>query len=286
MKVKVFGYRGFLNIADRIEAAFQNLGHEISDKPDLIYHCNGFYDDAEEFYNNLRHKPKRIYTLLDVDPGKSLEEYKKPAEDLNKADAVCAISSFVAQQMRDIGVTKNIEVIGYPTRPVHDVGKPFEKRIIDVLYVGRLYSNNKRFQLLKEFGETYPKQVIIAGPEAVHSPNFIYKPSDQNLNALYANSKFVLNTSSFEGLGLSPIEGIICGCYPIVMNDNKVIYELGLDMFSCDPNAKAIFDKIEEISKNIYLYEAARYDLAKKFVKDYNILTITKKIISIYESIK
>jgi glycosyltransferase involved in cell wall biosynthesis len=286
MKVKVFGYRGFLNIADRIELAFKNLGHEISEEPDLIYDCNGFYDDAENFYNKLEKKPKRIYTLLDVDPGKNVKEYDKCVQDLNNADIPCAISNFVADQMRSIGVNKNIEVIGYPTRPVQDSGRKFEDRAIDVLYVGRLYSDNKRFKLLKEFGEAISKQIIIAGPEAIQSSSFIYKPSDENLNVLYSHSKFVINTSYFEGLGLSPIEGVICGCYPIVMNDNKVIYELGLEPFSCDPTVEAISNKIEEISNNIYVYEALRAGLAKKFIEQYNIMTIVKKIISLYESIQ
>lgn len=287
MKIKVFGYRGNFGIAERFEAVFKYLNHEISDEPDLIYHCNGFFDDAEEFYVKLEKKPKRIYTLLDIDPEKDKSQYSEAIKHLNNADAVCAISNLVKEQMINAGVTKDINVIGFPTRPVLDKGRKTEERKVDILYVGRLYSKSKRFSILGEIIQDSldgknNKQIVVAGGEPIQYQNFIYSPSDQNLNILYSHSKFVINTSSFEGLGLTPIEGVICGCFPIVMNDNKVIKELGLEAFSCDPTPAAILAKMEEIEKNVYFYEAIRSGLAKEYNEKFNILSIAKKVLEIY----
>lgn len=286
MKIKVFGDRGPLNIAARFERAFVHLGCELSENPDVVYHCNGFYNDAEEFCYKLEKKPKKIYTLLDVDINKLIDTYSDPVKHLNSADEVCAISEFVKGQMQAIGVTKEINVIGFPVRPVSDQGKDFSEREIDGLYIGRLYSKSKRFVILSDIIRAglegrIDKLFVVAGTEIIDYQNFLLSPSDDNLNQLYNNSKFVINTSSFEGLGLSPIEGVICGCYPIVMNDNKVIYELGLEEFSCDPTSEAILAKMKDIEDNLIIYEGLRFNLANTYREKYNILTIAKKVLEL-----
>ena len=73
------------------------------------------------------------------------------------SDVRDSLNQRVKEQMIGIGVTKEIEVIGYPTRPLRDDGVRFDLREVDGLYVGRLFSKSKRFNLVAELIKTSKK---------------------------------------------------------------------------------------------------------------------------------
>ena len=86
--------------------------------------------------------------------------------------------------------------------------------------------------------------------------------------------------SKAEGIGLSMIEGMICGAIPISCSDNLTAKEFSPLDFICKPDAQSIVNKIEELNKD---YDYKR-ELALKFGEKYKIQfdkrTIAKNIIN------
>jgi glycosyltransferase involved in cell wall biosynthesis len=302
IKIKVFGPRSKFTSTDRMEEALIKLGCELSETPNLIYNMTGLYDNSEEFISKLDYKPFKIYSLLDIDINKPdfTEFYKNAKSHLESADVICAISKVVAEQIRyNFNITKPIEIIRYPVRELNKSKwcpyKSWDQRNIQYLYIGRVSGYNKRFELVGDFlnlckyknSSCFNQKFVVGGTEKPPFGLWYNNPHDVELSEeLYGNSKFVLSTSSFEGLGLSPIEGLIQGCIPIVMKDNLVIYELGLQDFAAEPTAQGIQNKILEIENNLSHYQRIARELGDKFVKEFNIDNIANQILQLYNDKK
>jgi len=260
MKGIFLGYRGAAGQVERIELGWVENGNTLSkenEPPDLIY-CNdgGVYDIGL----NLKHqfpKAKLIFNVLDIPkkyyPEINLEELKSK---LTKANIITTISKFSQDQIKYY-LDLNSIIIFNPVKNVHNMNL---KRDINFLYVGRLYEPNKRFSLALQslsLLNINRNEFLIAGPDDPgDNLNYIGCVNDETLNLLYNKSKFLICPTEYGVLGLPPIEAIICGCIPILCNDNPAAKEFGLEdfAFSPDPNiiAKAIKDvKIEELHNKI-----------------------------------
>jgi len=286
IKIAVFGADGLTCQLPRIREGMQNLGHHITnDSPDLIYANDPTGYQKAMMLKKQFPKSHLMFNFLDV-PW-HIENVEKQTEllvehFLNKADSVTAISYKVKKDLSKF-LNKKIEVIYNPAKDVF-----YEKNIKknnSFLYVGRANDPIKRINLVKESLlkiNNCINEVKICGSEDPGFGNYLGIVSDEELNKIYNSSKFVLLPSKAEGIGLSMIEGMICGSIPITCTDNLTAKEFSPVDFICDPNVISLINKIEELNKD---YEKKR-EIALKFGEKYKIQfdkkNIAKNILKIF----
>jgi len=277
MTIKCLGYRGLFNSTERIEQEFIRRGWTLSDKPDLIYHANGFFDDAEAFYDQCITKPIRIYNLLDIPPHIEGWPVEKTKEQLSRAEVVTTISEHVAVQMNEIlGINPYVNY--FPMRPVKQINIPRDQKY---LYVGRVFDSNKRVDLLSGF-----RGVTVATTQPFHYNKCIFCPSDEKLSELYSSHQFTFLPSKYEGIGLTAVEAVICGSYPVLCNDNPAVKTFDLQPFAADPTTDALLKKVEEIEKNKDYYETIRKSLVDSFISKFSLERVVERIINLYNNTK
>ena len=155
------------------------------------------------------------------------------------------------------------------------------------LYVGRANDPVKRIKLVRDSLlkiENGLKEIKICGSENPGFGNYMGVVSDEDLNKIYNESKYVLLPSKAEGIGLPMIEGMICGTIPITCSDNLTAKEFSPPDFICEPNTQSMVNKINELDK---VYEEKR-KIALKFGKKYRVQfdkkNIAINIINIFNS--
>lgn len=248
MKAIFLGYKGSCGQVARIEDGWKLNGNLIckqDETPDLIYaNDSGYYDEAINLKNKYSNA-KLILNVLDIPkkyyPNLNLEELKSK---LLKADIVTTISEFSKKQV--VNYLNINPIVIY--NPIKDVYNQNLERDIDFLYVGRLYEDNKRFNLALEslsLVKIKIYQLFIAGPDNPgRGLNYLGSVDDYTLNMLYNRSKFLICPTEYGVLGLPPIEAAICGCIPILCNDNEAAKEFKLEEFSFNPNPNEIANQI------------------------------------------
>ena len=109
---------------------------------------------------------------------------------------------------------------------------------------------------------------------------------DEDLSKYYNSTKFVLLPSKAEGIGLSMIEGMICGSVPIMCSDNLTAKEFSPEEFICEPNPESLKNKIEEISKDYSKYRELALKYGEKYKTQFNKKTIASNILEVYKKYK
>ena len=89
-----------------------------------------------------------------------------------------------------------------------------------------------------------------------------------------------------EGLGLTMIEGMVCGSIPITCTDNLTAKEFSPIDFICEPNAQSMVNKIEQLDKNYETYKKKALDLGQKYKIQFDKKNIAKNIIKVFNSRK
>ena len=290
IKVSVLGSDGYTCQIPRIKEGMELLGHTLSeDSPDLIYS-----NDPKGYEKALILKEKYpnaylIFNFLDI-PW-HIENIERQTKLLVKnfflkADAVSVISSKVQKDMAKF-YDKKIHVIYNPIKDVY-----FDEKIKKdnmFLYVGRANDPIKRIKLVHDSIIKIPeglKNIKICGSENPGFGNYVGVVSDKDLNKLYNSSKFVLLPSKAEGIGLSMIEGMICGTIPVTCSDNLTAKEFSPSEFICEPNAQSIVNKIEELDKEYETKREMALKLGEKYKIQFDKKTIAKNIIDIFNSEK
>jgi len=266
----------------------QALGHILSaELPDLIYS-----NDPSGYNEALLLKKKfpnayLIFNFLDVPwhlPNIEKQTHLLVKNFFFEADAISAISSKVKKDLSKF-YDKKIHVIYNPIKDVY-LDKKIKKNNM-YLYVGRANDPVKRIKLvqdsLKEINNGL-KEIKICGSEDPGFGNYLGIISDENLNKIYNESKYVFLTSKAEGIGLPMIEGMICGAIPITCSDNETAKEFSPTDFICEPNAKSIIKKIKEIEKNYDTNRNIALDFGKKYKIQFDKKNIAKNIIEIFNS--
>ena len=289
-KVSILGADGYTCQIPRIKEGIESLGHILSkDLPDLIYSNDPRgYEEALL----LKKKNPKAYLILNfLDIPWHLPNIEKQLDLLIKnyllhADSLTTISYKVKNDLSKY-LDKKIEVIYNPIKDVY-----FDKNIKKnnmFLYVGRANDPVKRIHLMRDSLTKIPdglKNIKICGSENPGFGNYLGIVKDKKLNELYNSTKFLYLPSKAEGLGLTMIEGMICGAVPITCSDNLTAKEFLPQDFICEPNVESIVNKIEKLNKE---YEAKR-EIALNFGKIYktkfNKKTIAKNIINIFNSEK
>ena len=288
IKVCILGSDGYTCQIPRIKKGMESLGHILSENsPDLIYS-----NDPKGYEKALILKEKYpnaylIFNFLDI-PW-HIENIQKQTELLVKnfflkADAVSVISSKVQKDLAKF-YDKKIHVIYNPVKDIY-LDKKIKKENI-FFYVGRANDPIKRIKLAHDSLTKIPnglKNLKICGSENPGFGNYLGVISDKDLNKLYNSSKFVLLPSKSEGIGLSMIEGMICGAIPITCSDNLTAKEFSPPDFICKPDAQSIVNKIQELDKNYESKRRTALEYGKKYKIQFDKKTIAKNIINIFNS--
>jgi glycosyltransferase involved in cell wall biosynthesis len=117
-----------------------------------------------------------------------------------------------------------------------------------VLAAGSLSPNKNFSAIVRAFGliDTSSFDLVIVGgsdsmvfaKSVVHSADrvkFVGRVSDGALRELYEKASLFIFPSFYEGLGLPPMEAMICGC-PVLLSDIPVLKEIYADSAAyCDP---------------------------------------------------
>ena len=290
IKVCILGSDGYTCQIPRIKEGMELLGLTLSEEsPDLIY------SNDPRGYNKaliLKKKYQSAYLILNfLDVPWHMQGIQKLTESLvknylTKADAVSVISFKVQKDLSKF-YNKEIHVIYNPIKDVYFDEKIKKDNVF--IYVGRANDPVKRINLVHDSIIKIPegfKNIKICGSENPGFGNYLGVVPDKDLNKLYNSSKFVLLPSKAEGIGLSMIEGMICGAIPITCSDNLTAKEFSPLDFICEPNAQSIVNKIEELDKE---YEAKRkiaLEFGKKYKTQFDKKTIAKNIMNIFNSKK
>ena len=180
---------------------------------------------------------------------------------------------------------KEIHVIYNPTKDVFFNSEI--KKTNKFLYVGRANDPIKRIKLLSDMSIKNPlifKDLKICGTENPGFGKYLGVVSDEKLNEYYNSSKFLLLPSRAEGLGLTMIEGLICGCIPITCSDNLTAKEFSPIEFICEPSPNVMIKKIEELNEKYTEQRTKALKIGKKYKIQFDKITIAKNIINIFNS--
>ena len=288
IKVSIFGADGYTCQVPRIKEGMQSLGHFLTEEsPELIY-----ANDPTGYKKAVALKKKfpnsfLILNFLDVPwhLPKVEEQTKLLSEHFfSKADAVTVISYKVKKDLSKF-LDKKIEVIYNPAKDVFYDEKI--KKTNNFLYVGRANDPIKRISLVKESLlkiNNALKEIKICGSENPGFGNYMGVISDIELNKLYNSSKFVLLPSKAEGIGLSMIEGMICGAIPITCSDNLTAEEFSPKEFISKPDPQSMVNKIEELNKEYENKRKIAIKIGEKYKIQFCKKNVAKKIIDIFNS--
>lgn len=289
MRIKTFGWRNLnLDQISRIEEAFVSLGHEVvNESPDFIYsHDFTEIDQAYEFkqrYSNAKYLQKVLDLPIHLF-NTQFFDLEKTKEKLLKADLILSNSQTVKNNIKKYLNLESFVVYD----AIKDVHNSNLEKDIPFLYIGRANDPNKRFSLIKHTFKLLnlsEDKITVLGPD---NPNFgQYKGivNDQDLNNYYNRSKYIIFPSYIEGIGLPPIEGIICNAIPILCSDNQTAYEFLDQKLICDPNPYSIAGKLIDIENNYKFYLNLINLYSPKYSEFFNKNIIAKNIINAFNTI-
>ena len=286
IKIAVFGADGFTCQVPRIKDGLKSLGHVFSEEsPDLIYSNDPTgYQKAMELKKKFP-KSHLMLNFLDIPwhiPNVEKQTNLLSKHFLDKADSVTVISYKVKKDLSKF-LNKKIEVIYNPIKDIF-YDKSIKKNN-EFLYVGRANDPVKRISLVKESLlqiNNSIKEIKICGSEDPGFGNYLGIISDNELNKIYNSSKYVLLPSKAEGIGLPMIEGMICGAIPITCSDNLTSKEFSPEDFICDPDAKSIVNKIEELDKDYEKKRQMSLEMGEKYKVQFDKKNIANNIIKIF----
>ncbi|MEK6885278.1 MAG: glycosyltransferase [Nanoarchaeota archaeon] len=288
MKIKVFGYRGPHNNTNDIENELKKSGHDIitNEQPDLIVDLNGPFTESQLFYNKCLIKPIRLYILLDIDPQKNTSWYDQTKLDLESCEIACVISQTVKNQIKKIlKIDKKLNILHHPIKNVSNL--KFVKGFM-FLYSGRIYSKNKRFDLVLQTLDClgYDREtLVVAGTERPPlNCVFVESPDDNILNQVFNAADILLSPSEFEGQNCNMIQAVITRTFPILNNQCEVVREFGLEKFSSDPTPEKMAKKIHEIKSHTKYYLDIMNELRPVFQKQFSVETIVKNMLELYNN--
>ncbi len=295
ISVHCIGAEGSTNQIDRIREGLLSLQGivmaEHHTEADLIYINNPWYDQVLS-PGFAKVGAKKIFNVLDV-PEHLFPEYPlgRLKHQLTSADKVTCISNTVASQLKRI-LNINASVI---YNPVKDVNYTGVKSInYKYLYVGRACDKNKRFHLVEQAMNRLgakASELAVCGAENPNYGSYLGVVSDKMLEELYNSVQYVFLPSRFEGIGLSMIEGAICGAIPLITNDNLTGKEFFADgrYDEVFPTGESIANFVKKLEGNWKLKENFQQDVfgigQLDFKNRFNKKSVAQNIIDIYHTL-
>lgn len=177
-----------------------------------------------ELGNNLSQRLKANSFIFFQGPEQYFENglnYSLVSKTIQKATAVICVSPFLMEIAIDMGAKiAHTSNFGPNTNLYYSNGVQKKDQILLSSRIqaekGALFASRLAAFLIqdgwavKAFGPTHPVLYEIAGLE------ILGELSVDQLRDLYCESKYVIDFSLFEGLGLVPLEAALCACVPIV----------------------------------------------------------------------
>lgn len=283
MKIKVFGWnQNISSVIPIMEEEFKKLGCEIGDNPDLIMDFTGFFDDAIE-YGKKYPKAKKIFNLLNADVNNPNWPEQKAREQYLQCDIPTTVSESTRKDILSrTGI--DTQVIYWPMKSITNLNY---MKSLDFAYVGRLYSQEKRFNLVVETLKLlkYPiSSLILVGPESFPQAYNVGLVPEPILNEVYNSTKYLFCPCWREG-SMSMLESCLGNCIPIVCNDNYWVHEFGLTDFAADPHPVAMAEKIIEIDKNLVMYRNKLQSIVPNIIEKFDKTNVAKRIIDLYATL-
>ena len=287
LKIALFGYDAYTGQIPRYREAVIDLGHELTfENPDIIYANDPTgYKDAIQLKKIF---PSSFLILHVLDIPWHHSGVKKWIESvvncLKIADSVTVNSEKVKSDLLQFFSDKDLLVTYDVSKDVYLIEN--QKKNNDFLYVGRANDPIKRIKLVHETLKLIPnatENIKICGSENPGFGDYLGIINDESLNKIYNETKFVLLPSKNEGIGLSMIEGMICGSVPITCSDNLTAREFAPNEFFCEPDPKSLIKKIEEVEKEYNSYREKSLEYGRKYKIQFNKKTIANNIIEIYQ---
>ena len=185
---------------------------------------------------------------------------------INNSDGIIVSSKYLKEKYNFIN--KNIVII--PNGVDSKIFKNnYENRIYDYIYVGRLIKIKGVDRLIDFIKKNSSKSFLIIGanPNKIDLSKYKNVTYKINLNnnkiSNYMNrAKIILNLSRSEGSPKAVIEGIACGCFPILSNieaHQNIIEDLNYGEIINYPNKSMI--KIGEYNEYYYKKFHNKYSL-------------------------
>ena len=268
---------------------------------DLVYANDaGCFDNVLQFKHSLKPTACIIFNVLDIPVhlippigDYTFEKIAKLGTQLAQADKITCISKFVQGQIQ--------QYLGLPSyviyNPIKNVSpnkrlngeKPYPYK---VLMAGRLNDSNKRARSLSIpsliMAGYEEKDVAVVGGEYPGWGTNLGVVSDETLNDLYNSVDFVMAPSMLEGLGLVPLEGMICGAVPILCSDMTTISEFPYPRFWwCHPSPQSISYHLRVRIENPHVMEADRdycLSVGESLAEELNSVAVARRILNAYDN--
>lgn len=199
---------------------------------------------------------------------------------LDRAEVICCVSQETAKDVRRLlphrkenGVRVVPNALNYPfgeqseresRKRIHELG--LEEGSDFVLHVGSNLARKNKQAVLRAVaiaGDRFAGKVVFAGPELSASLRNlvgelglgdrvieIVKPTNEDLEALYATARALVFPSRWEGFGWPIIEAQACGC-PVICSNQSALPEIaGAGAILCPPDDHSVWaDSIVEIGQ-------------------------------------
>lgn len=269
---------------------------------DCIY-CNdaGVYHTAlvAKDAGTLRPGARLVFNVLDVPENcfQPLGDYThddliRLRDHLARADAITAISPFTRSQLQRL-LALAATIVWNPIKDVSPArrlngDRPYPFR---ALIAGRARDRNKRIDtigipalVMAGFEET---EVAVVGGEWPGWGTDLGVVSDTMLNDLYNSVDFVMHPSLNEGLGLSPLEGMVCGAIPILCYDMSTFADLSYypQYWGCYPSPVSVAYRLRALIDNPGILIAEKeycIDQSEGIVAQFGKAAVAQRIVDVY----
>jgi glycosyltransferase involved in cell wall biosynthesis len=285
MRIRSLGFRGISGQIDRIEEGFRSLGHIVNDgDPELIYANDiGHWDEALDIYSQFPNS-KCILIILDLPfhlpqaCREQIEVAKSVIRDYPEVK-ICTISNKVASDLRK-HCDYSPSVIYQPIKDITNQGIKWSERLIEYLIVGRNTDEQKghgdvTIPCIKQIHGDI-SSLYTVGEGLVGAQNY-RNVTDEQLNTIYNNSKYVFCPSKFEGFCLPLVEAMAAGCIPISYHWHPTAKEF----IPKELIFKSVDDIIEFIQSN---KDKPQLFFEQNFIDNFRKEKIAQNIIKIYEN--
>jgi hypothetical protein len=200
--------------------------------PDLIYANDiGHWDAALDAHSKFPNS-KCILTILDLpfhlpkDCRDQIDMVRQVIRDYPEV-RICTISQKVADDIREHCYYVPF-IIHQPIKDIIDLGIPWDQRPIEYLIVGRNTDPQKGHYdvtipcIQQMHGDISSLYTVGEGFQGAQNYGDV---TDEQLNTIYNNSKYVFICGFFDGLGLQLIESQAAGCIPISFHHHPTAKE-------------------------------------------------------------
>lgn len=217
---------------------------------------------------------------------------------LKNADLLLPVSKFTMNEILNKVKPNRIELIynGVDT----DLFKPHGKKESNiVITVGFLKRNNIYRKGIETFvkaakyapdlrfvviGKPMDDSIVYLKSISTRNVEFTGFVSDKELIQWYQKATVICQLSYYEAFGMAPVEGIACGCIPVVTKERSGMQEFIGDIGFYVPYGDEIATA-EAIKKAIELSDNYRIKVRKKIIEGFSILCREKKLNKLIKNI-